>query len=377
MRFQAYFNNFFWLFLTYLAAPCLYFQILLKKKHERERILVIQRAKIGDLVCTTPVFREIKKKFPRCYLAAMVIAKTKDILRNNPHLDEIITLNDFEGIAGRIKLIRKLRKEKYDWVFTILPDPFINVIALWSLVPNRVVTTYKDTGEIIGLTTIFNNYRLEYRRHASALRHYLNLLKFIGIKEYSEEKEIFVQPEEEKTALDFLRKHNLAGQDFLVGISCTSGVEFRQWELEKFAILADLLIERLKAKVIFIGAAKDFTKNEKVQKMMRHDSINAAGAFQLYELPAFIKTLKLFISMDTGPIYIANALGVPVVDIVGADDIEEQSPSGPKCRIIQKKLYCAPCIFVFSGIRYCKEGHLRCLKEITPEDVFLAAEELL
>lgn len=376
-RIQAYFNNFFWLFLTYLAAPYLYLRILFGRKINTNKILVIQRAKIGDLVCTTHVFRELKKKFPTSYLSAMVIDRSKDILKNNPHLNEVISLGDFNGISGKIKLIKKLRKEKYDWVFTVLPDPFINIIGIWSLIPNRVVTTYQDAGEIIGLTSIFNNYRLAYHRHTSAAGHYLNLLKFIGIAGGSEEKEVFITPEERRVAMDFLKKYGLKEQDLLVGISVTSEVEFRQWELEKFAKLADLLIEKFNAKIIFIGAAKDSAKNERVQKMMKNSSLNTAGAFKLSELPAFMANFKLFISMDTGPIYIANALGVPVVDIVGADDMREQSPFGPKVRIIQKKLYCAPCIFVFSGIRYCKEGHLRCLKEITPEDVFQAAKELL
>ncbi|MFH1780836.1 MAG: glycosyltransferase family 9 protein [Candidatus Nealsonbacteria bacterium] len=376
-RIQAYFNNFFWLFLTYAAAPYLYLKIRLSRKKERQKILIIQRAKIGDLVCTTHVFREIKKKFPGSYLSAMVIARSKGILKNNPHLDEVISLGDFTGMTGKIKLIKKLRKDKYDWIFTVLPDPFINTIGLWSLIPHRAATIYRGAGEIIGLTSIFNNYHLEYLRHTSVARHYLNLLKFIGIDNGSEEKEIFIRSAEKEIAMGFLKKHGLSGGDLLVGISVTSEVEFRQWELQKFAKLADLLAEELKAKVIFIGANKDFAKNEQVRKMMTHNSLNTAGVFTLEELPAFLANLKLFISMDTGPIYIANALGVPVVDIVGADDMREQSPFGLKVRIIQKKLYCAPCIFVFAGIRYCKEGHLRCLKEITAEDVFQAAKELL
>lgn len=376
-RFKAYFNNLFWLTLTYSATPYLYLRILLQKKRGIGKILVIQRAKIGDLVCTTHIFREIKKKFPAAYLSAMVISRSKGILKNNPHLNEVISLGDFTGISGKIKLIKKLRKEKYDWVFTVLPDPFINTVGLWSLIPNRAATIYRGAGEIIWLTSIFSNYRLAYQRNTSAARHYLNLLKFIGIDGGSEEKEVFIGQDERKIAADFLEKHGLSERDLLVGISVTSGVEFRQWELQKFAKLADLLAEELKAKVIFIGSERDFAKNEQVRKMMIHDSLNTAGAFTLEELPAFLSNFKLFISMDTGPIYIANALGVPVVDIVGADDMREQSPFGPKVRIIQKKLYCAPCIFIFEGIRYCKEGHLRCLKEIAVEDVFQAAEELL
>ena len=103
-RIQAYFNNFFWLFLTYLAAPYLYLRILFSRETNTNKILVIQRAKIGDLVCTTHVFRELKKKFPTSYLSAMVIDRSKDILKNNPHLNEVISLGDFNGISGKIKI---------------------------------------------------------------------------------------------------------------------------------------------------------------------------------------------------------------------------------------------------------------------------------
>ncbi len=96
-RVVAYFNNFFWLFLTYLLAPYFYFRIFWRRKQKPEKlkILVIQTAKIGDMVCTTPVFREIKKKYPDCYLTALVTSKTKDILKNNPRIDEIILITDY------------------------------------------------------------------------------------------------------------------------------------------------------------------------------------------------------------------------------------------------------------------------------------------
>ena len=45
--------------------------------------------------------------------------------------------------------------------------------------------------------------------------------------------------------------------------------------------------------------------------------------------------------------------------------------------IIQKKIYCVPCAHMFDVPRFCKEGHLRCLREITPQDVFDATVSLI
>ena len=386
-RIQAYLNNFFWLILTYLLSPYFYFRIFLErtlrcvsgqKKNTPLKILVIQTAKIGDLVCATPVFREIKNKFPLCHLTVLINSKTVDILRNNPRIDEIILFDQYPGISGKIKLLQKLEKEKYDWAFNLLPGSFNGIIAFWSLVPNRVATCHKGAGEIIKLLSIFNNYRLEYKSHTFLINHYLNLLKFLGIERASGEKEIFIRSEEEKRALDFLAHNNLSASDLLIGISPVPGNKIKQWDLSKFALLADLLIERVKAKIIFTGSTDDVAQIERTQKMMRNNSVNSSGFFKLYELPALLKRMKLFISVDSGPLYMANSLGVPVVDIGGCYDIREQAPTGGKYKILQKNTDSSLAYStVVSPSSECKKWFSEQLQEITPEEVFEAAKSLL
>jgi len=375
----VYAHNFFWLFLTYLLAPYFYFLIFLrrKRKSDKFKILIIQTAKMGDMVCTTPVFREIKKKFPGAHLTALAIAKAAGILKNNPWINEMVLITDYPGISGRFRLLSRLRKEKYNWVFNLIPDSFTNIVSFWGLVPHRATTTYKYAGEITELLSVFSNYRLAFRKHTLLAAHYLALLKFIGIENPSDEKEIFIKPAEEKKAADFLREKNLKGEDLLIGISVVPGNKLQAWDLINFAKLADLLIEKLKAKIIFTGTSDNQSAIEEVQKMMQNDSINSAGRFELHELPALLKKLKLFINVDSGSLYVADAVGTPVVDIIGPWDFREQAPSGKRVKLIKKDLDCFPCSFVIATPRFCKEGHHQCVKDVTPEEVFKAAVSLL
>mgnify|MGYP001563404032 CR=1 FL=1 len=377
-KISAYLNTFFWLFTTYLLAPYFYVSILLAKKNKNPlKILVIQIGKIGDLVCTTPIFREIKKRYPSAHLTTLVLSKTEGVLKNNPRIDEIIFITNYVGTSGKLRLLNMLRKEKYDWAINFLPDSFGDIISFWSLIPHRITTTYRYSGEIVRLISIFNNYRLEYKRHTPLSKHYLNLLGFLDIKDPSGEKEVFIRPAEEEKASEFLRAKNLSTDDLLIGISATAGIKMKEWEPQKFAVLADRLIEEKNAKIIFIGSADDRILVEGVQKMMHNNSVNACGLFGLSEVPALLKRLKLFISVDTGPLYIADAVGVPVVDILGPVDAGEIYSLGKRSVIVQKKIYCAPCAHMFYVPRFCKEGHLRCFKEITPEEVFEAASFLI
>ncbi|MDD5109520.1 MAG: glycosyltransferase family 9 protein [Candidatus Omnitrophica bacterium] len=233
-------------------------------------------------------------------------------------------------------------------------------------------------GEITSVLSIFNNYRLEYKSHTYLVGHYLNLLKFLGIGQPSEEKEVFIKPEEEKKALDFLTQNNLNTDDLLIGISPVPGNKIKQWDLSKFASLADLLAEKLGSKIIFTGSADDSVQIKEVQRMMRNGSVNGSGLFKLYELPALLKMMKLFISVDSGPLYIANALKVPVVDIGGCYDIREQTPSGSGCRVLQKNTNSSLAYStVVSPSSECRNWFSRQLQEITTEEVFEAAKFLL
>lgn len=379
LKIQARFNNLFWLISTYLLAPLFYSLIFLKKKQDLPtKILVVSPARIGDLACITPVFREIRNNFPSAYLTVITTADSKDLLRNNPHIDEVISVTDYPGIVEKLTLIGKLRKRDYDWAVTTSPvNAFIDVVAFWSLIPGRAITTYKDLGEAHRLITVFNNHRLEFQKNTRVLRHCLDLLKFMGIKESSEKKELFIKPEEEKKVSDFLRKRGLNDGDLLVGISVTSGVGLNEWFADRFAQLADRLIKGLQAKIVFIGSAGERPRVEEVQKMMENGSTNTCGEFKLYELPALLKRMKLFISGDVGPLYVADAVDTPTVAIFGPNNAKEQSPQSKHHRIIYKDIYCAPCSSIFLGARVCKEGHLRCLKEITVDEVFGVVQDLI
>ena len=102
--------------------------------------------------------------------------------------------------------------------------------------------------------------------------------------------------------------------------------------------------------------------------------INLAGQLTLEELPYLIKRFDLFISADVGPLYFANALDIPVVDIEGPGDVLAQPPIYEKCEVIVKDIYCQPCSFTPASVDFCKEGYLRCLKETTVKDVEKAVD---
>ena len=366
---KQYLKNITLLLLTFLLSPFFYFSTFKSKNKGQLRILVIQTAKIGDIVCSTPVFREIKKNYPESFLGVLATPLTKDILINNPHIDEIIVLDGF------LKLVKEIKKGKFNRSFSLLPGLLNNLVPFWSRIANRVGTTSKYAPKGAKISGLFNNYNLEYKRETSALKHYLKLLKFLDIKKVSEEKEIFTTQEQEKKATLFLKENNLDKNEILIGISVTAGKKFKEWSPNKFSQLADKIIDNFKTNIIFIGNNSDKAIIKKVQSLINNKSFSIMH-FNLMELASLLKNLSLFISVDTGPLYIANALKIPVIDIAGPCEMKSQSPSN-NFIIVQKLPPCGPCSFISSAPSYCKEGHSKCIKDIQVDDVFEAVKKIL
>jgi len=380
LRFYA--MNLFFLFFTFLFSPFLYLCIFLKKifgkKSERLKILIMANAKIGDMTRISPVFREIKKKYPESHLAVLMLSKVKPIIENNPYIDKIILEDEirFKGFFGALGLIKELAREKYDFSFSLTPTLLNNIAPLWAGVGKRISFISKYSPKSTRISFIFSNYKKEFRRDAPAFRQYLGLLEFLGIYNPNEKIEIFISLEAQKKAVDFLQKNNISENDFLVGISVSSGNPIKDWDLEKFALLSDKLVENLGMKVVFIGGVYDKNLIQKTMEMMKNDAVSAAGVFALNEVSGLIQKFKMFISVDTGPLYIANALEVPVVDIIGPFNIIEQLDLTGKCEIVSSPLYCFPCVHIIPSVYHCKEGHFRCTRDITVQDVFDAVLRL-
>lgn len=354
--------------------PLFFILIKLKKKRdagEGPRILVIpQLTRIGDLVCATPVFGAIKKAYPQSHLAVLVSKKAAGILKNNPRIDELIIYED----AGFYQLLKKMRGENFDWSFSLSGTALSSLLAFLSLIPNRAKTirSPKPASEI--LTDWLNNFRIPYRHHTYLPKHHLKLLEFLGIKNSEEQKEVFTSGSSEEKAKIFFREKGISENDFLVGMSISAGNKNKEWPSENFKELAQFLAQKYGAKIIFFGSPADEQRIDGVLSGLKNGNYFKAVDPDLENLPSLIKRMKLFIAADTGPIHVAHALKIPLVDIIGPVDPDELVPSGKNTIAVKPEI--PPSIFSFK-----KAGRLedqrRAIDSIKIEKVKKAVEELI
>ncbi|MBI5048351.1 MAG: glycosyltransferase family 9 protein [Deltaproteobacteria bacterium] len=375
--------------LTYLFSPILYLLLFFRKKDIR-RILVIQTAKIGDLICSTSVFRAIKKKYPDAHLSALVNPVAIELLEYNPYINEIVSLDNglYKGFTGKMRLAKLFRNGRYDIAVSLNPNVPLTLAMLWGLIPVRVSIMPDFSGITYRLASMFSTHLEKHIRGRLVAETYMEMLKAIGIDSKDIAKDVFKSPDADKRVVgETLVVSHWEGtspsptkqNSKLVGLAVTSGNRLKEWGAEKIAALINKLVSELNAYIVLIGSEKDQDVADKIFKtIMRHDKvINTVGVFTISELPALIESLSLFIGVDTGIIYMADALNIPVVDIAGPSDMEDQRPTGRKIVIIQKNLPCVPCSHTFKAPYECRYGHRKCITDITVEEVFQGASKLL
>lgn len=343
----------------------------------RKRILIVNVNWIGDVIFSTPFIKTVRDAYPDAYIACLIHPRCADILKDNPRIDEII-IYDEEGkhksFIGKIELIRRLRKGHFDTAFILHRSLTRALLAFLSGIRHRV--GYPTKHRALLLTNIVDFPEKEIHK----VEYFLNLARGAGIKPGEISYEFFVRDADRERVNKFL-KDNSVGTEAPLIVLCPGGNwDPKRWPKDSFAKLADMLIEKLKAKVVLSGAAKDIPLAQAIKSMMRNTPIISCGVTTIKELGALLERADLVIANDSGPMHLAVAMKTNVIALFGPTSPELTGPYGKgNYRVIWKMKECgselpegceAPCYDVT-----CSDN--RCMELITVEEVFEEARDML
>lgn len=329
------------------------------------------------MVCVTPVFREIKKAYPTSKITVLGEKNILGILYGNSHIDRIIAYKPF-GFFSFFYAWLVLIKNSFTHSINFFPSLSPNILPFWLGVPERICTETESPKLSIRLLSLFVNKTKLYKKGDYAPHHHLRLLEFLNINNPDPKREFFSTGDSVEKARKYFSGLNLSGSEKLIGISLNCDKKFREWPKEKFVRLIKMIQAKNNVAVFLVGGAKDRADAEEVILKIGSDNkiFNTVGLFKISEVASFLKELDLFISVDTGPLYIADAVGTPTIDIVGPSDIATQSPRGSKSMIVKSKHNVKLCSYIMYKSDCAKE-QLEKLMDISPEEVFRVYENII
>ncbi|MBO5911366.1 MAG: lipopolysaccharide heptosyltransferase II [Elusimicrobiaceae bacterium] len=337
------------------------------------KIGIFQTSFIGDSVLTTPLIKKTKKLFPDTQIVVITRPQTEDIFKPLPEVSEVI-LNDKRGwnkIAGVWKTARAIKKSGID-ILLVPHRSFRSARIAWlSGVPIRIGFTSSEGWFLYTKTVPFSWMIHDAERN-------LSLLQGIAKEQFGGEKlSMSFTPSAEENVARLLKDFNLEGKK-LVGVHAGSAWPTKCWPIEYFVELISKLQTELGVQVVLVGGGKQDTDlGEKICQLAKGHAASLCGKTSLADLMALMKHLSLFITNDSGPMHIATAFDVPTLAIFGPTTRELGFfPYGQGHRVMEvKNLECRPC--ALHGGKKCPLGHFKCMKDITPDEVFKNAKEML
>ncbi|MCM8800956.1 MAG: lipopolysaccharide heptosyltransferase II [Candidatus Omnitrophica bacterium] len=340
---------------------------------EYKRILVARTDRVGDVLLSTPVIKNLRDSYPSSYIAMVVSNYCKEILEGNPYLDEVLIYDKekrHRGLIGSLKFVFHLRKKRFDLAIILHPTNRMHLVTFLARIPKRIGYNRK-LGFL--LTDKIPHTKQEGRKHE--LEYNLDLLRYLGIP--AQDKTLFmpIRKEAEDWIEELFKKERINPTDKLLAIHPGASCPSKLWPAERFAELADRLADKYGFKLIFIAGRKDINITEGVIKYLKNPVINLAGKTSLSQLASILRRCQLFISNDSGPVHIATAVGTPVISIFGRNQKGlsplRWRPLGRFDRFIHKDVGCSQCL-----AHNCKKGFL-CLKAITVEEVLEIAKSII
>jgi lipopolysaccharide heptosyltransferase II len=331
--------------------------------NKNKRILIFNVNWLGDVLFSTAAIRNIRYNYPQSFIACIIPPRCLAVLEGNENLNEIIVFDEagqHKGIFGKIGFVLELRKRKFDVVFLLHRSFSRALITMLAGIRERI--GYYTSKRSFVLTKKFiapeltSVHRIEY---------YLNLIKLAGLTVRDRHTDFFVTNRDMESVEEFLVKHSINEDDFLVGINPGGNWDPKRWPKENFSHLADRLVKDFSAKIIITGGFKDLGIANDIKAGMKTEPIIACGKFDLKQFAVLAKIFNLFITADSGPLHIANAVGArKIIAIFGPTDPKITGPyPADNAVILRKDTGCKiPCYVV-----NCPDN--KCMKAVTVSDV--------
>lgn len=297
-----------------------------------KKILVMRNDRIGDLILSSCVFRELKKIYPESKITAVVSNSNRAIIENNKNIDEIIVTqygrSFLKNFKKNLPILRKIKKEKFDVAIDLRGD-----------IVNSLVLKYIKAKVKIGLYYgFFSKLLLDYSHTRNSGKHEsVNMVELLnnglGLKIKDNMPQIVTNSNDEKELQDFISKHKLK-KFFCVSPECNQ--PNMDWPLEEFDKVIKLMMKKYpKNKIILVGLSDklDWLANRNPGSII----LKGANLRMVYLL---FKKSELMLGLDTGTTHLAwagNSNLLTILMPISENVLEHTKPLGKNSRWVTGK----------------------------------------
>ena len=346
-------------------------------------LLCVRLDTIGDVVMSGPAMRALAGRARITLLTSPAGAAIAELMpevdgsiayaapwMKNAGLDTGAADADRGGTGDR-EMVQQLRARHFDAavIFTVYSQSALPAALLCLLagIPLRLAHSRENP---YALLTDWVPEHEPDRLVRHEVRRQLDLVAAVGARPPSEELRLVVPVGARERAARILAHSGMGGESW-IAVHAGGTAPARRYPPELLATACRMLAREHRLNLVFTGDASDRPVVEEVRARVGGSTVSLAGQLDLPELAAVLKSARVLVSGNTGPVHIAAAVGTPVVDLYALTNPQHTPWQVPSAVLFQD----VPCRWCYSSV--CPEGHHRCLRGVRPEEVARAALGLL
>ena len=318
-----------------------------------KRILVIKLSSLGDIAHALPAVQALRARTGAVF-DWVVQPEYAALVASVPGVERVISFPRRDFARGLFRFLQELRRERYD-----------AIVDLQGLMKSAVVARLARAGRRFGPAWAREGAPFFYdvqppkgagRRHA--VEELLDVADLVAAGDRTMSEVDLTFPEAEADGRSGPR----------IAFAPFSRWRTKDWPLDKFAELGRKLAAEMGCQLFVVGSPGDQAQGEILVGLIGERAHNQCGKTDLPGLCSLLKSMDVLVTVDSGPMHWADAMGVPVVAVFGATDPARTGPYHQLDHVVAKEgLSCRPC-----HSRTCVRGDLACLLTLDMDVVYCA-----
>lgn len=356
------------------------------------RIAIVSLRYFGDCLLAAALAKPLKEQCPDAEIAVLTFERNASIVNGIPYVDKVLTVPNKASLPLFLKTLWKI-KNRFDWAIDTTHSTRSLVCSYFSA-KNNITFAYSNNFKSFWKHLLITK---EVSRGSSPhiLDQFSNLLSpLLSAKPALYPLHPFQEPPEEISRL-------LAEKPYVV-LHLSSQFEDKDWNIEYWAALSQLIAQRSEHAIVFTGGASQ-KEQEKIKRVCQsaglpsRRAINLAGKLTFGQTAAVIQHASAYVGIDTATSHVAAATGTPTIVLFGRTPPSGWGPA-PKTGSRQWNDHSAcqksgnVCILknpAFLDCQQCQSGHINscpksknarfaeCLQTLPVQCVWAAASDYL
>lgn len=349
-----------------------------------KKILVIQHKMIGDVLISSILCDNLRKKYPNAEIHYLVNDNTIPVLEGNTNIDKIIIFGKKEQSSTKelIKFSLNLRKEKYDLL-----------IDAYSKLQSWIITLLSGAKTKISYKKIARNFLYDFNipyaenpktKLGLAIERRLSLLEPLNFDfELISFPKLYVSENEKLMANELFEKYNVNKDKETIMISILGSDMFKTYPLQYMSEIVDFIGQNYNVNILFNYFPKQLVMAEEIYNNCSEET-KSKIYFDIFgdslrEYIAIMNKCSLIIGNDGGAINMAKALNKGSY-IIFSPQIEKKIwatfEDGKKHTSVHLNDF-KPELFINKTESQLKEKSVEIYEEFKPEMIIPSLKEFL